>query len=66
MMQGWECPVCHVGVAPHLDVCPVCEKKHYDRGLAASAVGVDWRYSPETTHYNPIESGTLIIKRVAD
>lgn len=25
-MQGWECPVCHVGVSPYLNTCPVCEE----------------------------------------
>ncbi len=25
-MSGWECPVCHIGVAPDLDVCPNCYK----------------------------------------
>lgn len=21
---GWTCPNCNIGVAPHLDTCPVC------------------------------------------
>lgn len=21
---GWQCPVCGIGVAPHMSVCPCC------------------------------------------
>ena len=24
--QGWQCPVCHVGVAPFQPVCPNCTR----------------------------------------
>ncbi len=23
---GWQCPVCGVGVAPHVETCPKCDK----------------------------------------
>lgn len=25
--KGWKCPVCEVGVAPHVEVCPNCTRQ---------------------------------------
>lgn len=24
--EGWECPVCHIGIAPWVVTCPTCEQ----------------------------------------
>lgn len=56
-MQGWECPVCHVGVAPHMNMCPQCKKRrltigvHSDQGTVPARPSV---YDVTPTAVTPV------------
>lgn len=32
--KAWKCPVCHIGVAPHMDTCPACRPPLNAIGIA--------------------------------
>ena len=38
--QGWECPVCHIGVAPGIVTCPKCEKRTKEHIFGWVDIGV--------------------------
>jgi hypothetical protein len=48
--KAWECPVCHVGVAPHCDACPNCTKPLDLQGIS---IKIDPSLPPDEWHLKP-------------
>ena len=40
--KGWECPVCHIGLAPTCQACPECirKKNSITKGSAVAVTGI--------------------------
>lgn len=51
VLQGWKCPSCGAGVAPHVKVCPVCAPHEV-------YVAPNGTYSSTNTAEGPLPKGT--------